>query len=637
MHEDQSHVPERIIQLTLEIIYLLTGEHYGPLKETLNHVTLRSSPRVSRRLSRSQEPIMEPPPPSLTAERNNKILEVTRKIIELLTGEVPIRCQDVTVYFSMEEWEYIEGHKDLYKEVMMENQPPLTSPDGSSNGNPPERCPRPLYSRDSTQEDHTVPHQGKTWIRKKAVDEVETDDDDPSWEEESPSEMSSEDRHLLLSSDLDVENEDITGGSPEGNISTANTRQEHIRLNKSLDASSVEKPLTDTLTQPSLGPSDGEIFSCYEREKCFPQKTELDHLQKLHSTKKPFQCTECGKCFGYRSLLATHRRIHTGERPFPCLICDKRFAQKNTLENHKRTHTGEKPYECPQCEKCFRSPPALIAHQKKHKKTESRKPFTRKMGLTNHQREEPYLRSRRGQHLTDTSSLTEHQKAPGVEKLLSCTVCGKHFSHRSALIVHLRIHTGEKPFSCSDCEKQFAQKVGLIMHQRTHTGECPYTCPECGKRFAQKVGLVKHQRAHKGQKPFWCGQCGKGFQNSAGLARHQMTHSGEKVSWCLDCLKCFRDPLALAKHQESHTEGKPFECSECGKIFSFRSMLVSHERSHSGERPFSCTDCGKKFLQKAALLTHLRIHTGEKPFSCSECGKHFTQKGNLVQHQKIHV
>ncbi|CAI9565941.1 unnamed protein product [Staurois parvus] len=36
---------------------------------------------------------------------------------------------------------------------MMDNQPPLTSPDGSSHGNPPERCPRPLYSRDSTQED----------------------------------------------------------------------------------------------------------------------------------------------------------------------------------------------------------------------------------------------------------------------------------------------------------------------------------------------------------------------------------------------------------------------------------------------------------------------------------------------------
>ncbi|PIO10563.1 hypothetical protein AB205_0146270 [Aquarana catesbeiana] len=85
-----------------------------------------------------------------------KILEVTKKMMELLKGEVSHAGNSGTL--SMEDLESLEGHKDLYKDVMMENQPPLTSPDGTSNRNPPERCPRPLYSRDSTQEDHTIPH-----------------------------------------------------------------------------------------------------------------------------------------------------------------------------------------------------------------------------------------------------------------------------------------------------------------------------------------------------------------------------------------------------------------------------------------------------------------------------------------------
>ncbi|XP_077322709.1 gastrula zinc finger protein XlCGF53.1-like [Lithobates pipiens] len=150
MDVDQTHVTKRILDLTLEIIYLLTREDYMVVKKTCDEPLTPSS-------CLHRTPITVPLPHCLTTEETSgkKILEVTQKIIDLLTGEVPIRCQDVTVYFSMEEWEYLEGHKDLYKDVIVEDQPPLTSPDGSSNGNPPERCPCPL---DSTQEDHTIPY-----------------------------------------------------------------------------------------------------------------------------------------------------------------------------------------------------------------------------------------------------------------------------------------------------------------------------------------------------------------------------------------------------------------------------------------------------------------------------------------------
>ncbi|XP_072279306.1 gastrula zinc finger protein XlCGF66.1-like [Pyxicephalus adspersus] len=95
-----------ILNLTLEIIYLLTGENFGPMKKK----SIKTPPFLPQ------------------GNHQKKILEITQKIIELLSGEVPIRCQDVTVYFSMEEWEYLEGHKDLYKDVMMEDHQTLTSP-----------------------------------------------------------------------------------------------------------------------------------------------------------------------------------------------------------------------------------------------------------------------------------------------------------------------------------------------------------------------------------------------------------------------------------------------------------------------------------------------------------------------------
>ncbi|PIO10032.1 hypothetical protein AB205_0148940, partial [Aquarana catesbeiana] len=49
----------------------------------------------------------------------------------------------------MEESEYLKEHKDLYQDTMVKT---------SSYRNPPERCPRPLYSWNSTQEGHTIPH-----------------------------------------------------------------------------------------------------------------------------------------------------------------------------------------------------------------------------------------------------------------------------------------------------------------------------------------------------------------------------------------------------------------------------------------------------------------------------------------------
>ncbi|XP_073517887.1 oocyte zinc finger protein XlCOF7.2-like [Phyllobates terribilis] len=104
-----------------------TGEDYTVVKKTSSE---RCQDPVSEEWGRPLSPISGPPPHPLIHEDINdqKILELTYKMIELLTGEVPVRCQDVAIYFSMEEWEYLEGHKDLYRDIMMDVPQSLTSP-----------------------------------------------------------------------------------------------------------------------------------------------------------------------------------------------------------------------------------------------------------------------------------------------------------------------------------------------------------------------------------------------------------------------------------------------------------------------------------------------------------------------------
>ncbi|OCT96424.1 hypothetical protein XELAEV_18014102mg [Xenopus laevis] len=412
---DTKQVAERILNLTLETIFFLTGEDYIVVKKQKEP----NKERVGTCISEGICPVRNPIPTPRQIHDGN-ILALTHTIVHLLTGER---------IFSLGE---------------------------SSNRNSPITSLRDHYAQESPGEENRMTQEYQIKQEDVTFPQQYNDEQSPaqitkggaaSWE------MAQ--RELRSASQLPFTNDQSLNVLGE-NSATERTSKP-VRLCINYASFHEEFPLFEIpgdqtgvdYTQRLEETREGDREKLYLFSKCakgFTDKSTLNKHQSFH--KGPFTCSQCGKSFKWKSNLLVHERSHAGHKPFACSQCGKCFAHKSTLVKHQLFHMGA--FTCSECGKSFSQKSNLLAHERCH---------------TGHK---PFVCSECGKSFSQNSNLIIHQRIHTGEKPFVCSECGKCFTQCASLLAHHRTHTGEKPYTCSDCGKTFTRMTNLATHQRRH-------------------------------------------------------------------------------------------------------------------------------------------------------------------------
>ncbi|PIO15766.1 hypothetical protein AB205_0138010, partial [Aquarana catesbeiana] len=460
--------------------------------------------------------------------------------------------------------------------------------DGSSNGNPPERCPRPLYSRDSTQEDHTIPHhhqgeklKGIKVEVKEEEEETLVSGDQQSIEEGCPlySQNSTWEGYHYTENDQNEERKDIKVKHKE---------EEEERLNEERKDIKVEHKEEEEERLVS-----GDRQSMEEGEMIMGSKPEEFSLHMDTN----------GRCFWNINTSEGHLIISPDCKAEDTDI--PQYSPKNEERKDIKVEDKEEEEERLEGEMITKS---KQEESSLHMDTSGRCVWNISEG---HLMSSP-------DYNVKSDDITQH--FPGENFIAQNTPRSMDPSDPQESSDTSHDVTPETPLRSPPMERSTDPSK---LEEPSLSPEGAHTCSVCGKPFTKKSALLRHQRSHGGEHSYSCLECGKGFTQREGFLEHQATHSCS----CSD----------LGKHLKTHTGARPYSCSECGKCFTQKESLLKHQVCHTGERPYSCSECGKRFTEKGSLVIHQKFHTNERPHSCPECGKCFVKRGDLLRHQRTHT
>ncbi|XP_068113581.1 oocyte zinc finger protein XlCOF7.1-like isoform X2 [Hyperolius riggenbachi] len=683
----------KLLRITLEMIYLLTGEEYVVVKKA-------DEDQKSRGQSRSPTDTQSL---HLTFQQHNKqkILELTSMIVCLLTEEVPIRCDDVTVYFSMEEWQYVAGHKDLYKDVRVKDL--LTLQSLESEFSSPDKGVHPLP-------DTTLQRAGEkkeTIVAGEMLDfhqGLHLNDVRVCWNPTLPAASGIKEETFCLE-------EPLSQNTPRTITQPTSTHikeepcsyQDPVPHKPDLHTSAGSEGYTSTHAKEepylfhthdssTLTKNEPEIwdtvrFLDHKKEICFCEEKYCAHvgthspLKSVHAssaTEEP--CPQRGLSRDGTTNDLPGAEFHKNNSVSPDKVDIVAGDMLSPLKHSKHVVTGlvedlasdtaegihyivTDNRELALLEGGNNTTTSNLSH-KQYTETEYLLTGPLMDSAPGDHRTEGNIRNPRDHihHISNNSNNIQHLGVPytGHKQYIETTYIitgpaidlgfnsGDHKTKGNSTgdRIHHISNNNVQPFQAGD--------GNIVATPAVHTQYMLGSSVFCNKRpnaqcLKESKGKVLSSRTSEMPvvqsvevDPVRPDQamCSTDKDDSLHYSQNSQSHDQLLLAsfLCSKCDQCFDDKSLLCLHRKSHMRKKPFRCSECGKSFSKHAHYIRHQSIHTGVKPYVCPECGKSFSDHSYLNKHQRTHTATitKAFRCPECALCFTTQYELVAHCKEH-